>query len=151
MYNLKSQQFEYALDVLIYTVNAMKECDYSSNEIEDYLYDATSDGNYHLVNSSLDTLNECNKVYRKLDDINDNDYWKEYYYCNDLDDDIDCCDYEGHPFHIWEVDNVVDDVETEDELEAYEGFNCCKNHQYICDLEDDSFDEDIFNYMSTKK
>ena len=132
MYSLTAQQFNNTLDVLSYTVSAMKECGYSSSEIEDYIAEAISSNNYNLINISIEELNECNKVCRKIDDIQlENNYWKEYYYCNnedDLDSYDDCC-YE-RPYHIWENDNAVDDIETEDELEAYEGFDCCKNHQY---------------------
>ena len=132
MYSLTTQQFNNTLDVLSYTVSAMKECGYSSSEIEDYIAEAISSNNYNLINISIDELNKCNKVCRKIDNIQlENDYWKEYYYCNN-EDDLDSYDdyYYERPYHIWEKDNAVDDIETEDELEAYEGFDCCKNHQY---------------------
>jgi len=133
MYSIKMQHFDNVFDVLYYTVSAMKECKYSYREIEDYLKDAVSSNNCHLIDSSIRIISECNKVYRSLNDDCqldesqlDRDYWREYYYCNDEDYD--------------------------DELEAYEGFDCCKLHQYnFLDYDlDDKCNEDTLDYSINK-
>ena len=61
--------------------------------------------------------------------------------------------YSARNKQFWEDDNAVDDIETEDELEAYEGFSSCKRRYWDCtDSEelDGSYDpwDDVDNKLS---
>lgn len=167
MYNLKAQQFDNTFDVMVYTMTSMKECGYSAGEIDDYIADAISSHNAHLIDVSLDVLDECNKVFQPDDKVY-TDTWRDFYYKDDcsysdsLEDEEDDCFYfdsfSDKPKHFWEDDNVLDDIESSDEFEAYEGFDCCKNRQYYwddpdkLDDEDDSeSEEDTYDYLNNWK
>jgi len=132
MYSLKAKEFDNVFDVLVYTVNAMKECGYSSGEIDDYLADAVSSNNYNLINVSIDELNECNKVCKPTNKYYE-DSWRDYYYRDD-------CAYEG--FNDDSYQNQNRHYLEDDDIEAYEGFDCCKNYTYLWN-DPDEIDEDM--------
>lgn len=135
MYSLLGK-FSNAFDVLVYTVNAMKESGYSHN-IYDYLLNAIQDNNYNLINVSSYYISECNKIisvnnkYKYInDDVltcdedqfgldQDEDFYEGFsdsggyhYYLSDDDTDDDCC-YEGFfdcSNHFWDsLDNDEED------------------------------------------
>lgn len=146
VYSLQRQRCETAFDAMKYTIASMKECGYSSGEIDDYIVDAISSNNTHLVDVSIEALDECNKVLRSTVPNDYEDSWRDYYYSNDNlfkfeRDDVDYDSFEDRPKHYWE--------DEDDELEAYEGFDCCTNHQYWYDPDEDE-DEDVFNYLLKK-
>ena len=149
-YSLQRQRCETAFDAVLYTVKSMKECGYSSGEIDDYIVDAISSNNAHLVDVSIEALNECNHVLKDSYKDNFNDFYYDddrVYQFNfesdedeygfkindDLNDDIYFdSSYGLKPKHYWE---------DSDELEAYEGFDCCTNHYYDSDEDSDDYFE----------
>ncbi len=128
-------------DVMVYTIAAMKESDLS-DEIDDYISDAISESNWHLIEASNERLEDCNKAIKTNKQDWYEDSWRDHYYSNlwnessDLDslpneeyDLYDCVTSPGIRRYYWE-DEAIDE-------DAYEGFESCKNHYWDCSEEDD--------------
>lgn len=137
------QDSESVFDVLVYTVKAMNEVGLMPGEIEDFLSDAISDSNWHLIEVSNAQLEDCNRLDGELNGTNGDwfeDTWRDHYYDSlwDSEDDVedgdkDTYDYLTTPHstrrYYWE-DDIVDDEE------AYEGFSSCRKHHWDCSGED---------------
>lgn len=113
MYSLHG--IETAFDVLAYTLGAMKEVGFSSSDTEEYMIDAISADNYHLLESSLDRISSCN-MYAK-DQPSFDDTWRDYYYQSmydkeDKENDISYCDdYFDDDFQQYEGYSTNDDID----------------------------------------
>ena len=126
---------ENILDLIAYTVSAMKEVGYSNCDVDDYIEEAIKSNNYDIIILSKEKLNDC--------DILTNDGR----YNRDDEDEIDTYDYMTGCKKT-NNDNMIDD-----EVEAYEGFSSCNNH-YWDSSEDDYEDESdlkIRNYYNSMR
>lgn len=150
MYNISG--LDNVFDVIAYTSSALQESGYTSDEVEDYITEAINKNyNFDIIEISKERLDECNKLFRdeKVEDDFDDYYsslWDddgERYDDSEIDHEEDVYDYMTGSYRkkeIWEYDNAVDDVESE--VEAYEGFDSCKNHYWDCS--DDVLDDASF-------
>ncbi len=145
-------------DLMAYTIAAMKEVGYGECDIDDYIDESVKTNNLAIIELSKEKLDDCNTVANQVSPNNNEwfeDTWRDHYYSSlwdddgrydhkfeDEDDELDTYDYltGKKKHHIWDDDNVVDDVESADEKEAYEGFSSCKNHYW-----DSSEDDDLDN------
>lgn len=124
MYSLYNK-FDNTLDVLNYTLVAMKESSYSHSEIDDYIENAISSNNYHLVDVSLDCINECNRLLRPSSNFN---YINNKYYFDTVDEDIK---FNEDDYFCEDFVNYGDSqyyLGCEDTDDCYEGFSSCNNH-----------------------
>lgn len=140
MYSI--QGLETVFDVMAYTTSVLKEVGYSESEIEDYVSTALNeDYNLGVIEVSKEWLDECNKICADMKSDKEDDTWRDHYYSqfwdddgerySNIDDEEDTYDYltKSHrKKEIWEYDNAVDDVESDEE--AYEGFSSCKNYYW---------------------
>lgn len=148
MYNVEAQLFDNTLDVMLYTVNAMKETGYESADIEEYISEAIREDNYNLILVSKDILTKCNNIIKRSSQSFDST-WRDYYYAdqlsNDWDDDFNQDIYGDRPSYYLEDDISEDEYEfdgfqydkywdstyvDDDDEDAYEGFSCCKTPYY---------------------
>lgn len=138
------QNSESVFDVLAYTIKAMNEVGLMSGEIEDFLSDAISGSNWHLVEASNAQLEDCNRIYNEINGDWPEDAYRDHYYDSSLwdsNDDIeeDTYDYPTAPYstrrYYWE-DDIVDEEDEEEEEEAYEGLDPCSNHHWVCSGDD---------------
>lgn len=156
-----TEGFENVFDLMAYTVKAMKDVGRMIGDIEDYVSDSIKNCNLHIIALSKDMLDGCNEILKtNTDDFDFDTTWRDHYYSSlwdEWDDDKDdSCSSTNHKYYwdddgryendvwdeddsysarnkqFWEDDNAVDDVETEDELEAYEGFSSCKRRYWDC-------------------
>lgn len=152
MYNIDG--LDSVLDVMAYTVKAMKEVGYDSTDIDDYIVDAIKQSNYRLLAISADKLEECNSLLRKpyAKDLDytynwddEEDTWRNSYYSSLWDDDGRYDDDFLNGYKYWHDGNVVDDVQTlDEEKEAYEGFSTCKNYYWDSSEDENGIDaEDL--------
>lgn len=112
MYDL-SNKFSNTFDVIAYTVSAMRETGFNQSDIDDYLIDATSKHNSHLVDVSIEFIDKCNS---RIDAYNDDSLNDEYF------------DYlESNRKYYWE-----------EEEDSYEGFSDNYNKEY--DNDDDEYE-----------
>lgn len=120
LYDL-SDHYTNTFDVLRYTVSAMKDVGFSNCEIDDYLDQATTSNNKHLIDVSIEFVNKCNEVANSYH----SSAWEfgcesdNPYYCEDEDSEY----YEG--FTNKESSNCTYDSE-----DCYEGFDSCKRRYY---------------------
>ena len=144
MYNI-ANKFDNAIDVLAYTLSAMKDSGFMPADIDDFLNNAIGKGNFNLLIKSKEMIEECNKVV-KLNTPTYSNNWRDYYYGkgedellgyfdDEYEDDndvipVDCCQFELAP-----NESYVDDDE------AYEGFDSCTNHFYNAYEDDEDYDE----------
>lgn len=118
-------------DVIAYTSSALQESGYTSDEVEDYITEAINKNyNFDIIEVSKERLEECNKLFKEEPNEDDfNDYYASLWDDDsEIDHEEDVYDYMTGSYRkkeIWEYDNAVDDVESE--VEAYEGFDSCKN------------------------
>ena len=146
-----TEGFENVFDLMAYTVKAMKDTGRMIGDIEDYVSDSIKNCNLHIIALSKDMLDGCNEILKtNTDDFDFDTTWRDHYYSSLWDDDGR---YENDMWDDDKDDNAVDDIETEDELEAYEGFSSCKRHYWDCtDSEelDGSYDpwDDVDNKLS---
>lgn len=117
-----SNKFSNVFDVLTYTIAAMRESGFEQSDIDDYLIDATSTHNSHLVDVSIDFISQCNNRIHAYDndveDIDDIEYTPCKYYWED-DEDEDEYEYEGFSDKTYYA-RMMDYDDDEDE---YEGFS----------------------------
>ena len=160
MYSIRG--LETVFDVMAYTVKAMNKSGLMPCDIEDYIAEAVKDNDLHIIETSKDRLELCNELLHDSRTNKDwyEDSWRDHYYsslwnnsnsdyhnCWDDDgrydeDDEDIRSYLTYNNHdYWDDDNVIDDVESIEENEAYEGFSSCKNHYWDCTDDDDYFDK----------
>ena len=143
-------------DLIVYTVKSMKEVGYNETDIDDYIEESIKSNNYYIVELSKERLNDCNMLARDTSKCSNDDWfedtWRDHYYASMWDDDgrydedlYDCVTCKNKK-NIWDDDNVIDDIETEDEKEAYEGFSSCKNHYWDSSEEDD--EEEFSNHIN---
>ena len=156
---------ENILDLIAYTVSAMKEVGYSNCDVDDYIEEAIKSNNYDRIILSKEKLNDCNILTNEVRPRNND--WFEDTWCNnycssfwdddgrynrDDEDEIDTYDYmTGCKKN--NDDSLIDDIETDNEMEAYEGFSSCNNHYWDSsedDYEDDS-DLKIRNYYDSMR
>ena len=155
---------ENILDLMAYTVSAMKEVGYGDCDVDDYIEEAIKSNSYDMIVLSKEKLNDCNILSNEVSHHNDwfEDTWCNHYcssfwdddgrYNRDDEDEIDTYDYMTGCKNTID-DNVIDDIETADEAEAYEGFSSCNNH-YWDSSEDDYEDESdlkIRNYYDSMR
>ena len=112
MYDL-SDKFSNTFDVIAYTVSAMRETGFNQSDIDDYLIDATSTHNSHLVDVSIEVIDKCNNRINAYNDDSLNDKYFDYLDSN--------CKY------YWE-----------EEEDSYEGFSDNYNKEY--DNDDDEYE-----------
>jgi len=55
-----------AFSVMGYVLRAMKDCKMSSEEQDAYKHDAMSSDYSHLICVSVDMVDRCNRVYKKI-------------------------------------------------------------------------------------
>lgn len=55
-----------AFNIISYVINAMKECGFSTSDMNDYFKEATSSDYSHLIVISYDMISRCNEI---ADDI----------------------------------------------------------------------------------
>ena len=147
---------ENILDLMAYTVSAMKEVGYSNCDVDDYIEEAIKSNSYDMIVLSKEKLNDCNILSNEVSSHNDlfEDTWCNHYcssfwdddgrYNRDDEDEIDTYDY------MTGCKKNNNDTETADE-EAYEGFSSC-NSYYWDSSEDDYEDESdlkIRNYYDS--
>ena len=72
------ESFDDAFSLMQYTVQKMKECNLAPGDIEDYIYDAISKDNMHLVECSKKILYKCILEERKNNNFNNNDLYTYY-------------------------------------------------------------------------
>ena len=152
---------ENILDLMAYTVSAMKEVGYGNCDVDDYIEEAIKSNSYDMIALSKEKLNDCNILSNEVNHHNDwfEDTWCNHYcssfwdddgrYNRDDEDEIDTYDYMTGCKKTSD-NNVINDIET-DESEAYEGFSSCNNHYWDSsedDYEDDS-DLKIRNYYDS--
>ena len=152
---------ENILDLMAYTVSAMKEVGYGDCDVDDYIEEAIKSNSYDTIILSKEKLNDCNILSNEVRSHNDwfEDTWCNHYcssfwdddgrYNRDDEDEIDTYDYMTGCKKTSD-NNVINDIET-DEAEAYEGFSSCNNHYWDSsedDYEDDS-DLKIRNYYDS--
>lgn len=146
------------IDVMAYTVKAMKEVGYDCTDIDDYIEDAIKQSKFRCLVISQSKLEECNTLANKIDytdyhyDWDDDDPWKNQYYSSLWDDDGRYDDDFLNGNKHWDNGNIIDDVQTvEEEKEAYEGFSTCKNYYWDSSEEDDvdNSDKEIKDYLTS--
>lgn len=157
------------LDIVAYTVKAMKEIGSLPGDIEEYLIDIAKENNLSIIAESKEQLERCNEIASTdLKQESDwfEDTWRDHYYSSIWEDE-DIQNYgasrywdddgryddpaeDTHLKHYWDDDNAVDDVETDEEREAYEGFSSCKKTYWDCTDDDDDFWK-IHDSLDTKK
>ena len=150
---------ENILDLMVYTVSAMKEVGYGDCDVDDYIEEAIKSNNYDIIILSKEKLNDCNILSNEVRSNNDlfEDTWCNHYcssfwdddgrYNRDDEDEIDTYDY------MTGCKKTNNDNMTDDEAEAYEGFSSCNNH-YWDSSEDDYEDESdlkIRNYYDSMR
>ena len=154
---------ENVLDLMAYTVSAMKEVGYGDCDVDDYIEEAVKSNNsYDAIVLSKEKINDCNILLNEVRPSNNNDWfedtWSNNYcssfwdddgrYSKDDEDEIDTYDY------MTGCKKTNNDIETDDEAEAYEGFSSCNNH-YWDSSEDDEYDDDsnlnIRNYYDSMR
>jgi hypothetical protein len=155
LYNI--DDIENVFDLIVYTIKSMKEVGYNETDIDDYIEESVKNNNYYIVELSKERLNDCNILARDANKCSNDDWfedtWRDHYYASMWDDDgryndedlYDCVTRKDKR-NIWDDDNVIDDIETEDEKEAYEGFSSCKNHYWDSSEEDD--EEEFSNHIN---
>ena len=72
------ESFDDAFSLMQYTVQKMKECNLAPGDIEDYIYDAISKDNMHLVECSKKILYKCILEEQKNNNFNNNDLYTYY-------------------------------------------------------------------------
>lgn len=75
------ESFDDAFSLMQYTVQKMKECNLAPGDIEDYIYDAISKDNMHLIECSKKILYKCileEQNNHNFTNINNNDYYTCY-------------------------------------------------------------------------
>lgn len=112
MYDL-SDKFSNTFDVIAYTVSAMRETGFNQSDIDDYLIDATSTHNSHLVDVSIEVIDKCNNRINAYNDDSLNDKYFDY--------------LESNRKYYWE-----------EEEDSYEGFSDNYNKEY--DNDDDEYE-----------
>ena len=164
LYNIDG--IENIFDVIAYTVSSMKEVGYGDCDVDDYIEEAVKSNNYDIIALSKEKLNDCNILTNEVSSCHNDwfeDTWCNNYcssfwdddgrYSKDDEDKIDSYDYITGCKKTSD-DNVIDDIETDDETEAYEGFSSCNNH-YWNSSEDDEYDDDsnlnIRNYYDSMR
>ena len=135
MYTL-AEGFENTFDVMAYTVSAMKETGFVDEDIETYITEAIASDNYHLINTSIKWLDECNKAIQIYKDSNYNLYdATNYESLDNIYNSEDTDNYEGFSdtqYCNWDADFF------DDEKDAYEGFSDCKQYSnYYWDNNED--------------
>ena len=155
---------ENVLDLIAYTVSAMKEVGYGDCDVDDYIEEAVKNNSYDVIVLSKEKLNDCNILSNEVKPCNNdlfedtfcNHYCSSFWdddgrYSKDDEDEIDSYDYITGCKKTSD-DNVIDDIET-DEVEAYEGFSSCNNHYW--DSSDDDYDDEsdlnIRNYYDSMR
>lgn len=153
---------ENILDLMAYTISAMKEVGYGDCDVDDYIEEAIKSNSYDTIVLSKEKLNDCNTLTNEVRPSNNNDWFEDTWcnhYCSSFwdddgryskndEDEIDSYDY------ITGCKKTSDDIETDDETEAYEGFSSCNNHYW--DSSEDDYDEDdsdlkIRNYYDSMR
>lgn len=172
MYNTNkysiNNKFDNAFDLIAYTISAMVDSGYMPCDVDEFLSNAIGNGNYNLLVKSKEMIDECNKV---LMSNNENSYykdsWRDYYYGSDeeelfnyIEDDDEYLDCDSlNNFEFTPSEDYLNKFYEDDELEAYEGFDSCKNktynsydgnNYYYNDESDDldDFDSISSNYLS---
>lgn len=119
------QTCETLFDAMVYTVRAMKDNSFDSRDIENYVSDALDGDNFHLLEVTEQTLEDCNGPEKDYEDT-----WRDSYYSSYWDDDY-CNDNEHDRYDdFWTVNNALENInkiDDLDELEVYEGFSSCRN------------------------
>ena len=156
---------ENILDLIAYTVSAMKEVGYGDCDVDDYIEEAIKSNSYDTIILSKEKLNDCNILSNEVRPSNNDlfeDTWCNHYcssfwdddgrYSKDDEDEIDSYDYITGCKKTSD-NNVIDDIET-DEAEAYEGFSSCNNHYWDSSEEDEYEDnscQNIRNYYDSMR
>lgn len=156
---------ENILDLIAYTVSAMREVGYGDCDVDDYIEEAIKSNSYDTIILSKEKLNDCNLLTNEVSSYHNDwfeDTWCNHYcssfwdddgrYSKDDEDEIDSYDYITGCKKTSD-DNVIDDIET-DEVEAYEGFSSCNNHYWDSSEEDeyeDDSDPKIRNYYDSMR
>lgn len=140
MYTIKS--LDTIMDIVSYTVSAMRESAYIDSEIDDYIEKVSSENNYFIIQISKEIINDCNSIESYDSSGHFEDTWQDSYYSSLLDDDLDDT-YEDDKVHfyneedtwrdsyyssLWDdFDNTYTDnkVKLYDDEDVYEGFNSC--------------------------
>lgn len=152
---------ENILDLMAYTVSAMKEVGYGDCDVDDYIEEAVKSNSYDAIVLSKEKINDCNILSNEVRTCNNNDWfedtWHNHYcssfwdddgrYSKDDEDEIDSYDY------ITGRIKTDNDIETDD-AEAYEGFSSCNNHYWDSSEEDeyeDDSDPKIRNYYDSMR
>lgn len=119
MYTLNN--LDSILDIVSYTVSAMKESDYSETDIDEYINNVVLTNNYDIIQMSKEIISDCNSLVKEHDfnDLNsDNDIswfedtWRDSYYSSLWDDDS----YDYPNQYKYKLNN---------DSEFYEGFDSC--------------------------
>lgn len=147
MYSINNK-FTNVFDVMVYTINAMKEVGF--NNIDEYIEDAISESNWNLLEVSNNKIEECNKLYSCKHKTSNNLEWynnrdENYYSQLWNDDDLNESDFNKEDDEFLEQDaydylthsSYWDTENGEDIDEAYEGFNSCHNHIWNCDIDNE--------------
>lgn len=110
MYDLSSC-YDNTLDVMYYTVTAMRETGFTQSEIEDYVDEATKSHNSNLIDVSIEYVNKCNEKSKA--------YYESYESFDDEDLSYNCNDYNDYSYSKYWGRDFDEDY---DEIESYEGF-----------------------------
>lgn len=110
---------------------------HDSQSNEDWFEDTWRDHYYSSLWNDSDSI-DC---HNRWDDDGRYDEIKDECWCDEDDEDIRNYFVGNSKHDYWDDDNVIDDVESIGEKEAYEGFSSCKNHYWDC-TDDDCFDDD---------
>ena len=125
------ESFDDAFSLMQYTVQKMKECNLAPGDIEDYVYDAISKDNMHLVECSKKILYKCILEERKNNNFNNNDLYTYYDDSNWYNDECynDECyndDYinnDGYHLSLFDHDISSDYRHYDYDGDIYEGYN----------------------------
>lgn len=165
LYNIDG--IENVFDLMAYTVSSMKEVGYSDCDVDDYIEEAVKSNSYDLIVLSKEKLNDCNILSNEVSSCRNDwfeDTWCNHYcssfwdddgrYSKDDENEIDSYDYTTGCKKTSD-DNVIDDIETDNEIEAYEGFSSCNNHYWDSSENDEYEDDDselkIRNYYDSMR
>ena len=120
------ESFDDAFSLMQYTVQKMKECNLAPGDIEDYIYDAISKDNMHLVECSKKILYKCILEEQKNSNFNNNDLYTYYDDSNWYNDECHNDDYinnDGYHLSLFDHDISSDYMHYDYDGDIYEGYN----------------------------
>jgi len=101
------------MDIVSYTVSAMRESAYIDSDIDDYIDKISSENNYSIIQISKEILNDCNSIENYDSSDYFEDTWRDSYYSSLWDDSIEDT-FTNNKAHFYD-----------DNEDVYEGFNSC--------------------------